>query len=232
VLGEFLEISLSTDDILASVQFYEKLGFSQASVGATWKHPYAVMTDGRLYLGLHKYEFASPALSFVLPELRTHLDKFEQLGIEFEFCKIGLEEFNEAGFLDPDGQMITLLEARTYSPVHSGHIPPSLCGYFLEYRLGARDSAASARFWEALGFVITSEEDEPVPYAQLARNRINLGLQQQKRNAPPALVFAKSDLDDTAALIEARGLDLKQTAEGLQLQSPEGTLLILRPDEI
>jgi hypothetical protein len=231
VLGEFLEISLSTDDILASVQFYEKLGFSQASVGATWKHPYAVMTDGRLYLGLHKYEFASPALTFVLPELRSHLDKFEQLGIEFEFCKIGLEEFNEAGFLDPDGLMITLLEARTYSPVHGGHIPASLCGYFLEYRLGVRDCAASARFWEQMDFVITAQEDEPVPYAQLARNRINLGLQQQKRNAPPALVFVQSDLDNTAALIEARGLDVKQSIEGLQLQSPEGTLLILRPDE-
>ena len=232
MLGEFLEISLSTYDILASVQFYEKLGFSQASVGATWKHPYAVMTDGRLYLGLHKYEFASPALSFVLPELRSHLDKFEQLGIEFEFCKIGLEEFNEVGFLDPDGQMITLLEARTYSPVHSGHVQPSLCGYFLEYRLGVRDCAAGARFWEQMDFVITAQEEAPVPYAQLARNRINLGLQQQKRNTPPALVFAQTDLDNTAALIEARGLDLKQTAEGLQLQSPEGTLLILRQDEI
>lgn len=231
MLGEFLEVSLSTPDILASVEFYHKLGFSPASTGETWKHPYAVMTDGRLYLGLHKYEFDSPALTFVLPELRRHLEGFEQLGIEFEFSKIGLDEFNEVGFLDPDGQMITLLEARTYSPVHAGHINPSLCGYFLEYRLGVRDRAASVRFWEALGFVMTGEQDEPVPYAQASRNRINLGLLQARRSSEPALLFANSDLDLAAQLFEARGLDVKQTPEGLQLQAPEGTLLLLKPED-
>ena len=231
MLGEFLEISISTPDILASIDFYQRLGFSQASAGSTWKHPYAVMSDGRVYLGLHKYEFASPALSFVLPDLRRHLSSFEARGIEFEFCKIGLDEFNEVGFRDPDGQMITLLEARTYSPVHGTHVQPSLCGYFLEYRLGVRDVPGSAEFWEAMGFVAADQDEDPTTYAQVSRNRINLGLLQAKRRIESSLVFAQSDLDLVTGLIESRDLDVKHVGEGLHLRAPEGTLLVLQPDE-
>ena len=53
MLGRFLEISLHTPDIQESLEFYESLGFAQASVGEIWPHPYAVVTDGRLFLGLH-----------------------------------------------------------------------------------------------------------------------------------------------------------------------------------
>ena len=113
MLGEFLEISLSTRDILASVEFYRKLGFSEAPAGDSWKHPYTVMTDGRLYIGLHKRDAASPSLSFVLPDLMRRMAGFETLGIEFAVSNIELHHFNELGFLDPDGRMITLLEART-----------------------------------------------------------------------------------------------------------------------
>ena len=51
VLGRFLEYSLATPDIRASLDFYTKLGFSQAEVGEAWPHPYAVVTDGRICLG-------------------------------------------------------------------------------------------------------------------------------------------------------------------------------------
>src|SRR5882724_7201887 len=151
MLGDFLEISLTTSDMLASLDFYQKLGFMEAPVRDTWKHPYTVVTDGRLYLGLHARDAPSPALSFALPELRRHLPELEALGIEFEFCNIELHRFNEVGFLDPDGGLVALLEARTYSPVHPSQVKDTLCGYFLEYRLPVRDVAATLAFWESLG---------------------------------------------------------------------------------
>ena len=97
MIGRFLELSVQTDDILASVEFYERLGFRQLQVGETWSHPYAVLSDGRIPIGLHRYEFESPALTFVLPELATKLPHIERQGISFKFRKLGADEFNEAG---------------------------------------------------------------------------------------------------------------------------------------
>ena len=47
-MGRFLEYSLATPDIQASLDFYTRLGFSQAEAGEAWSHPYAVVTDGRI----------------------------------------------------------------------------------------------------------------------------------------------------------------------------------------
>ncbi len=68
MLGRFLEYSIATPDIRASLEFYAELGFSQAQVGEAWPHPYAVVTDGRICLGLHQAFGPAPAITFVKPD--------------------------------------------------------------------------------------------------------------------------------------------------------------------
>jgi hypothetical protein len=89
LLGRFLEYSIPTPDIRASFDFYVKLGFSEAPAGETWTHPYAVVTDGRISIGLHRLEDAEPTLTFVKPDLLRHLPEFEGLGIEFDVRRLG-----------------------------------------------------------------------------------------------------------------------------------------------
>lgn len=231
MLGDFLEISLATRDILESLEFYRKLGFSEAPAGSSWKHPYTVVTDGRLYLGLHRRDAVSPAMSFVLPELRKRMEDFEALGVEFDVCNIELHAFNELGFLDKDGQRVTLLEARTYSPVHDAHLPPTVCGYFLEYRLSVRSLMSSARFWETMGFILGEVMEAPEPHVEASWGGINLRLVQAARPRPPTLVFSNPNLDAAAAVLEMRGIDLQNDKEGLRLTAPEGLNLLLQPEE-
>src|SRR5262245_14321790 len=128
MIGRFLELSVRSDDMLASIEFYERLGFRQLEVGETWSHPYAVLSDGRLPIGLHRYDFDSPSLTFVLPELAAKLPHMERKGVSFAFRKLGTDEFNEAGLVAPDSQMITLLEARTYSPPSFDDVDTSVLG--------------------------------------------------------------------------------------------------------
>lgn len=233
MLGTFLEISITTPDIPASVQFYERLGLRQVPVGETWQHPYAVLSDGRLYLGLHRYDFPSPSLTFVLPDLRSHIQDLETLGVGFSFRKLDEEEFNEVGFCTPSGQMITLLEARTYSPLQPVPGNDSLCGYFREYRLPVPDPAAEGRFWEQLGFLPTGDQSPSAARAQLSVEHLNVGLQ---RAAPPpqaTLVFVCERLADSAARLAGRGLDAMPVhdwdgAAALELSAPERTHLLLR----
>jgi len=228
MLGDFLEISLSCRDILASIDFYRKLGFVEAPAREAWNHPYTVVTDGRLYIGLHAREAMPPALSFALPELRSHLPALEAMGIEFAYCNIELHRFNEVGFPDPDGGLVALLEARTYSPVHHTHVQASLCGYFLEYRLPVRDPTATLSFWEQLGLIATPEEDgQP---AQISWGGINLTLEAMRPGAKPALVFANTDLEVAEAVLEMRGLVAQDDPNGLKVMTPEGLTLLLQPE--
>lgn len=224
MLGDFLEISLETRDILASLAFWEKLGFLQATTGDAWSHPYAVVTDGRLCLGLHQYRFASPALTFVTPELRRRIPDFEALGIAFEFCKIQPHEFNEAGFRDPDGQMVCLLEARTFSPRRPEREDATLCGWFGEYRMPVRSAEDSARFWDALGFVTTGISEARERRATLARTGLNLGADESRTLRGPALVFHVENLAAQAEKLAAADFDVRPlgSPRALLLHTPDG----------
>lgn len=237
MLGRFLEISIHAPDILESIGFYESLGFTQASVGETWSHPYAVLTDGRLFIGLHKYEFPSPSLTFVQRDLMTRLDALEAMGIELAFRRVGADVFNEAGFVDPDGQMVALLEARTYSPPQRGALESSRLGWFEEVALPVRDLAASRAYWESLGFVAAQESDEPWPRTGLTSDSLNIGLWQTGQLDRPALVFAEPGMPERiralreAGVTFARGLPRSlDPGRNALLVAPEGTPLLMMTD--
>jgi catechol 2,3-dioxygenase-like lactoylglutathione lyase family enzyme len=233
MLGRFHEISIATADIRASVEFYERLGFVHAQTADTWAHPYGVLTDGRLFLGLHQADFASPALTFVRPEIARHIPELEGRGIELAFARTGEHAFNEIGFLDPAGQMIRILEARTYSPPSDGEVR-SLCGYFAQFSIPTVKVDAARAFWEALGFVATAESDEPYPHLPLTSDHLNIAVHAPRSFDRPLLVFTDEAMAARIERLRAlavpisaelpRGLDRKRNA---LIDAPEGTALLL-----
>ena len=235
MLGRFHEISLQTADIRASVEFYERLGFSQAVTGDTWSHPYGVVTDGHLVLGLHQYRFPSPSLTFVRAGLAALRTPLEALGIELAFAKTGEESFNELGFRDPAGQMVTLLEARTYSPFARGRGEVSLCGEFAEFSIPTPDFAASRRFWERLGFVALEEDGASYERLPLTSDFLDLAFHAPRTLDRPLLVFEDAAIPQRVAQLRALGLEFSAVLPaGLaperhaRLESPEGATLLLR----
>lgn len=236
MLGIFHEISIRTEDIRASVEFYESLGFRQCVTGDTWPHPYGVLTDGRIFLGLHQYRFPSPSITCVRSDIARHIPQFEALGIELAFAKTGDDCFNEIGFRDPAGQMVTILEARTYSPP-AADAPlgsDSRCGWFAEFSIPTVDFAASAAFWERLGYVAHTETDSPYLSQALIHDKLTLALHRPRTCEQPMLVFRDPDMLRRIAALRAeefvfdpelpRGLNALSNA---LLRSPEGTPLLL-----
>ncbi len=234
MLGRFLEISLHAPDIIRSLGFYEGLGFTQAPVGEIWQHPYAVVTDGRLFIGLHGYEFQSPALTFVQPDLEHHVTALERAGHAFAFKRVGGEVFNEAGLLDPGGQMVALLEARTFSPPERRSHQTSRLGWFEQVVLPVKDLDASVAFWEGLGFVPAEESEQPFPHIGLTSDSLNVALMRSRGLGQAGLMFrdagmperirqlAEADIGFSAEL--PAGLDPARYA---LLVAPEGTPLLL-----
>ncbi len=220
--GSFLELSVWSRDVAASVAFWEPLGFAQGAVGDTWKHRYAVLSDGRLVLGLHEYEFDSPSLTWVRPELVAALPALRALGIRFDFAKTGADEFHEAGFRDPAGQVVTLLEARTWSSTFDSTRPAGLLGHFREYRYPAPDPEATAAFWERLGLVRDADERGPRAVAS------GISLAPRKALRSPELLFEHHDLAGAARALAARGYAPRTQADGsLLLEAPDGLVIRL-----
>lgn len=234
MLGRFLEIALPTDDILASIAWYESLGFVQATTGDSRPHRYAVLTDGRLWVGLHAGGIDEPTLTWVQPGLATHLTALAALGIEAEMTRLGEEDFHEARLRDPSGQAVSLVEARTYSPP-AGELRPSDLGYFEEYGIPVADVAAAAAWWDALGCVAFDPVLAPYPRVVVSRRDLNIGLYEFELRRP-VLAFSAEDSATRIATLRERGFRMHdRLPRGLDprtsaiLVAPEGTWLLVTP---
>jgi len=234
VLGRFLEFSLATPDIQASLDFYTRLEFSQAEVGEAWSHPYAVVTDGRICLGLHQEAIPAPSITFVKPGLLKYLNTLEELGLEFEFRRLGNDVFNEVGWFDPSGQLVRLIEARTFSPSKRLGLDISQCGYFMEIALPAPSAEASKAYWERFGFVGIDEWDDRLPHVSCTSDYIDLGLYDPAHLRRSTLRFEVDDVGGTLARLAEIGISpageipspLRHVPAAVLL-APEGTPILL-----
>ncbi len=164
MLGRFLEISVSCPDVLETLHAFNEIGFREIPVGDVWSHPYAVVSDGRLNIGLHRYEFESPSLTFVQQDLNQWIAGYRALGIELAFEKLSSESFNELGFVDPSGQMTAVLESRTFSPPPFEERDTSIFGHFDALEIPTDEPQVSREFWTKVGL----EEDGRLGTSQVA----------------------------------------------------------------
>jgi catechol 2,3-dioxygenase-like lactoylglutathione lyase family enzyme len=234
MFGRFLELGIATPDIASSVQFYERLGFSQLITGDAWSHRYGVLSDGRMHLGLHERAMPSPALTFVLPQLASSQPRLRAAKFEAEQAALGEHGLHQLRLRDPAGHAVTLLEARTYSPAAPGAAAESLCGYFSHLSLPQADYEAAREFWERAGFVALPEENEPFPHLPLTSDHLDLGFHQRRTFDAPLLVFECADVKKNIARLRElemplstqlpRGLDRQRSA---LIEAPEGTAMLL-----
>ena len=231
--GRFLELSIRVRDIADSVSWYERLGFGQLVANDTWPHPYGVLSDGHLCIGLHQRECDSPTLSFVQPGLASQVPALRAAGFEPHFARLGEDDFHELQLRDPAGQSITMLEARTFSPPHRHHAP-SLCGWFSAYSMPALDREPVQAYWEHAGAVALELLDEPIVHLPLTSDHLSLALHRPRTLEAPALVFTDPEMPALLARIDALGMgrapDLPRgldPARNALLEAPEGTLLLL-----
>ena len=230
LLSRWLEFSVRTDDVIESLAFYKSLGFVELEVGDTWKHRYAVVSDGDISIGLHEREFDAPALTFVQMDLAKHARRLTDRGFEFSLMKLGEDEFNEIGFRDRDGQQVTVVEARTFSLAPEAP-EDSLCGRFFELTLPVRDFLRAAHFWAPFAPFILKMREEPTPHMRFEAGGLPLALSESIALSGPALCFKCPDRDAVRAAVDRHDLR-RENFPGFEgaftmLEAPEGTQLYL-----
>jgi catechol 2,3-dioxygenase-like lactoylglutathione lyase family enzyme len=234
MIGRFHEVSVHAPDPIASLAFYERLGFAQVTTGEAFPYPYAAVGDGRLTIGLHRHELQqSPLLAFVLPDLRHEIEAIERRGIEILERRLGDDVFNDARF-EVAGQSLRLLEARTHSPPPFGPGETSSLGWFEEVAVPVADRAQAVRDWERLGFVPAEEGDEPYPHVGLTSDSLNVALIERSLLRTPALVFTDADMPARIAKLAEAGFEFARRmpaslddSRHALLVAPEGTQLLL-----
>lgn len=221
-LGQFLEFSVPAPDLGASLDFYLRLGFTEVRVNDIRPRGYAAVTDGQIVIGLHAAGLDEPALTFVRPDLARHARALLDAGEELHVVRLDDDQFNEVGLRTPDGHLLMLLEAPTFS-VSDDELPPPLIGRCTELALGSSVLADTRDFFELAGFLGTEGEDEDS--VLLTAPGLSLALRSATRQAGVTLRFEPSGVwRDT---LGTRGIAGRPSGQDYMLVAPEGTRLLL-----
>jgi len=227
-IGRFLEFSVYTAEILESLQFYRTLGFAELDIGDVWPHKYAVVSDGELNIGLHDRDFDSPAITFVQQDLAKRARSMTDHGFDFRFMQLGEDSFNELGFADRDGHMVTMLEARTFNASEEAE-KDSACGSWFELTLPVHDVLRAAQFWAPIAPTLLEMREEPTTHMRFEASGVPLGLSESIALEGPSLCFKCPDRHGLMGLLEQRGMDFEKFPgfEGafVAIRAPEGTTL-------
>ena len=234
MLGRFLEFSVQTTNIIDSLGFYKLLGFHELEIGDVLAHKYAVVSDGELCIGLHERStegsFEDSALTFVRQDLAHEARSMSDHGFDFKYLQLDEDAFNELGFPDPDGNMIAMIEARTFSPPDED-LDSSLCGRWFELTLPARDALRGGRFWAPLAPELLRMREEPTTHMRFNAAGMSLGLSESIALEGPSLSFRCDNKEAVWIAIAKHGFTHHEFPgfEGafMMLQAPEGTMLYL-----
>ena len=114
-VGRFLELSVPAPNVPESLVFYRRLGAVELPTNDIRSYAYAAVALGEVVIGLHGDWLEEAAMTSVYADVARHVREQQALGVEFEFRRLGEEQFNEAGWRDANGVLQILVEARTWS---------------------------------------------------------------------------------------------------------------------
>jgi len=215
LFGRFLEISLPAVNIRESLDWYLMLGFTECPVGDMYQHHYAVVTDGRVCIGLHGANIDEVALTFVRPELSRHLEALQTAGLDVDDIYKGEEHFHQLVLHDPSGMQIRLIEARTFSPALVEQTPAIGQVRNLSLTTPYPDDASS--FWQQGGFDAHDDGDDSI---ELLMPGMTL-LLTAGRGAPRLNLYCP-DQQEPLNLLNRLDLRYQKRGNELELMSPEG----------
>jgi len=230
VLGRFLEFSVPAPDIVESLGFYKLLGFRELETSDVWPHKYAVVSDGEICIGLHGEPVDRPSLTFVHRDVAREALSMTDSGFEFEYLRVDEDVFNELAFVSEGGHLVSMIEARTFSPA-ADDTALSICGHIIELTLPVRDALRSGRFWAPLAPEVLRMREEPTTHMRFNAAGLPLGLSESIALTGPSLSFRCDDREAVWIALAKHGFTHKERPgfEGafMQIDAPEGTSLFL-----
>lgn len=224
-LGNYVEMVLPTDDMPASILFYERLGFKKLADDA--------LTDGCFNLRLVKD-------NNLLPALRYSGSDVESIRAQFNPDKQKRKGTPPTGgeFKDTSGRLrISVNAAESSLPMPAGtpstRQPIAKIGKLAEMTLPVPDLADAVLFWTKFGFEALHTAQIPHRYAIVSDNMLVLGLHESSQPTISLTYFAP-DMADRIAALKTAGIPMRAieadaagTVKSGSLMSPEGMVFFL-----
>ncbi len=230
--GNYVQVSLSSDSLDTSLDYYRKLGFQEIEIHKSTPVPWALISDGFQIYMISQNNFPSPSLTYFGSNLDEDLPGLESTGLKPQRTVDEAGRLQSAVLVDPNGLGISLINMGSQGLPRPDISDSTITGIFREISIPTPNLTESLVFWKNLGFIVTSEAVEPYPVAILSDNKIHIGLHQTTLFTSPALTYHSSNIEKVREYLTTLDLPFEPFAEnlnGIRMRSPDGQLIFIFP---
>ncbi len=217
-LGQSQCIAIGTSDLVASLHFYQTIGFELVNPSEA-NGKVKLLSDRSLLLEVNESEQNSLALVYFDPEARAKAKALEGGGISVASTE---HDFYQASFQSPNGLWVRLVEGE--SPFSASlpqktlldypqeawatltDYPNQRCGIFGELALPVADLEKAKAFWASLGFNI-QEFSGPYPWAIAHDEMSVVGLHQTEEFKQPGLTYFAKGMGEKIQYLKEQGIN-------------------------
>ncbi|MGD1844452.1 MAG: VOC family protein [Salibacteraceae bacterium] len=208
-LGEASLITIGVNDLNASLQFYQQLGFRVLEKSQR-PNPWAQITDGRVVLLLNRDKSSYISLTYFSKDARERAQRLQKEGIRFHYTSGPEKKLFQGIFVSPDNlavNMMNLDPSKMFKPNQPTlrdipveqlkkpeAYPNTRLGAFGEFSHPVKTLLRSIDFWSQMGFKPLSINEEPYPWAIISDGINLLGLHQSKDFDFPAITYFAPDM--------------------------------------
>lgn len=228
-IGMPTRLVLSTNDVLQSMAWWARLGFSPVARAGDKADSCISLTDGQIVLSLVKISQPTPVLMFRTPKMLGLKDTLEYLGITVNVDVKG-PTYGEIRFRSP-ADVFLAIRSEADEPL----LPPTgkeniVCGKLTELSIGTSFAVGRERkFWELLGWLFKRGGSEPYNFALMSDGVLTIGIHEERDIPTLSLTYFATDMEDRILRLRKSGIDIYEelpSEEGRVanciVQSPEG----------
>lgn len=227
ILGHYTRLVLSSTDVIRSMAWWTRLGFTPMPTNGGRPDSAMTLTDGQIVITLVKTLQPSPVIMFRTQNMLQVNDTLTSLAIPV-IADIKGPTFGELRIKSPNAvYMAVRSESDEPLLTPTGVLNP-ICGRITEVSIGTYYLKAEVAFWEMLGFVKARGDTKPYPFAVMMDNHVQVGLHESRDIPALAITYFSMDMPERIDRLKKSGMDIME-----EIPSPDGHLgniILTSPD--
>ena len=227
ILGRYTRVVMSSSDVIRSMMWWARLGFTPAVANGERPDSAMTMTDGQLFITLVKTSQPSPALMFRAPNMLKLSDTLKELAVPIVSDVKG-PTLGEIRLKSPNAVYVAIRPEQDEPLLTPTGVLNPICGRITELSIGTGYLKIEVAFWEMLGFVVARGSKDPYSYAVMRDNHVQIGLHEERDIETLALTYFSMDMPERIDRLKKSGMAISE-----EILSPDGHLgniILTSPD--
>jgi len=209
LLGIQTRLVLPVVDLLSSMAWYSRLGWTPTNEIGARSDSTISMTDGQVRATLTTAKLPGTIIAFATRDIRLLKDTLDSLHIS-QILDMKGPTYGELRISSPNGIKIMIRSNTDEPEIVAENKENPVCGFNTEFSIGVVNLKSEVQWWEMLGFKQVKGGLVPYPFAEMSDGRIRIGLHEDKDIPSLAITYYAKDMELRIDRLKKTGITIDE----------------------